>query len=254
MTLPRYYITTQQEIENMKSNSLIFINCKGCNIEFSIQKKAFTSQFKNQSTYRTTCSVACFTRVNTTKIQTNCKTCNKEITKSKKEIEGSKSGFVFCSKSCAAITNNCTSKLKTGKNVINSYCCSQCSNSFTSTENDLNKHNTCSTSCWQEAEMKTKFIKNCLGKGTNKFNLIRQNARNYSKYIYPLKCMLCNYDKHYEVCHVKDLKDFDLNLSVYEVNNKNNLVHLCPNCHWEFDRNLITLEAIVKAQKESSMH
>lgn len=99
--------------------------------------------------------------------------------------------------------------------------------------------------------MKIKMIKNCLREGSNKFSLIRKNARSYSKYIYPLKCMLCNYDKHFEVCHIKPLNSFDNNVTLYEVNNKTNLIHLCPNCHWEFDHNLIPIEVIIEAQINS---
>ena len=85
--------------------------------------------------------------------------------------------------------------------------------------------------------------------GANAYDTIRQNARTYSKYFYPAKCLLCNYDKHYEVCHVKDLKDFSGDETIFEVNNKTNLIHLCPNCHWEFDHGQISLEVIRAAQK-----
>lgn len=253
-SLPNCYITTQEEIDNMKSNSLIYINCEYCSTDFSIQKKAFTAQLKNKNTYRTTCSSSCFIKLKATdcKVITNCKTCNKEITKRKKEIEESKSGFVFCSKSCAAITNNSISKLKTGKNILNSYCCSQCNKTFTSTVNNLNKYITCSMPCWQEAEMKTKTMADvCKRSGSNTYDNIRKNARNYSKYIYLPKCALCGYDKHYEVCHLKALKDFSRNVTLYEVNNKTNLIHLCPNCHWEFDHNLIPIEVIIEAQSNN---
>lgn len=60
--------------------------------------------------------------------------------------------------------------------------------------------------------------------------------------------MLCNYDKHYEVCHIKDIKDFNGEETIYEVNNKTNLIHLCPNHHWEFDHNQIDLSLIREAQ------
>jgi predicted transcriptional regulator len=32
--------------------------------------------------------------------------------------------------------------------------------------------------------------------------------------------------------------------SVYDINNENNLVHLCPNCHWEFNYEKLKLETI----------
>lgn len=40
------------------------------------------------------------------KILVHCKNCGKEIYKSKSDIDASKSGNVFCSKTCFAIYNN----------------------------------------------------------------------------------------------------------------------------------------------------
>ena len=81
--------------------------------------------------------------------------------------------------------------------------------------------------------MKQRTMKEAIQRvGSNTYDAIRKNARAYSKHFFPAKCMICDYDKHYEVCHVKDLKDFTREETVYEVNNKTNLIHLCPNCHW----------------------
>ena len=98
--------------------------------------------------------------------------------------------------------------------------------------------------------MKQRIMKDSVNRsGSNTYDNIRQNARTYSKYFYPTKCMICDYDKHYEVCHVKDLKDFTREETIYEVNNKTNLIHLCPNCHWEFDHNQLDIQKIRAAQK-----
>ena len=60
--------------------------------------------------------------------------------------------------------------------------------------------------------------------------------------------MRCGYDKHYEVCYIKDLKDFSRDETFYEINHKSNLIHLCCNCHWEFDKGLIDINTIKEAQ------
>lgn len=70
--------------------------------------------------------------------------------------------------------------------------------------------------------------------------------RFHSRAIYKLsgrdmKCFICGYDKHVEICHIKDIQDFDSNAKVSEINDENNLVALCANCHWEFDHGLATL-------------
>ena len=56
--------------------------------------------------------------------------------------------------------------------------------------------------------------------------------------------MKCGYDKHYEVCHINDLTNQDSNKTLFEVNHPTNLIHLCPNCHWEFDNHLVDFDSI----------
>jgi hypothetical protein len=57
----------------------------------------------------------------------------------------------------------------------------------------------------------------------------------------PKNCCNCGYDKHFEVCHIHAIKDFPDDATVTEINDLNNLIALCPNCHWELDHNLLTL-------------
>lgn len=68
----------------------------------------------------------------------------------------------------------------------------------------------------------------------------RSYIQKYARIIYknsnkPKKCICCNYDKHYEVAHIKAVSDFDDNALISEINNENNLIALCPNHHWEYD-------------------
>ena len=51
----------------------------------------------------------------------------------------------------------------------------------------------------------------------------------------PKQCIVCNYDKHYEVAHIKSVSDFDDGSLISEINNQDNLIALCPNHHWEYD-------------------
>lgn len=54
-------------------------------------------------------------------------------------------------------------------------------------------------------------------------------------------CVICGYNKHYEVCHIKPVSEFDDTITLREINDINNLVALCRNHHWEYDKGLITL-------------
>ena len=176
----------------------------------------------------------------------SCSNCSTLVTKANSAINHNSHNF--CSKSCAVTYNN---KLKPkradGKYIPVEKTCSNCNS--THIKDGTNITNTCSRICWIEIGMKQRLMKDIVKRtGANAYDNVRKNARLYSKYFYPLKCMLCGYDKHYEVCHVKDIKDFTGEETIYEVNNKTNLIHLCPNCHWEFDHNQIDLSLIREAQ------
>lgn len=59
--------------------------------------------------------------------------------------------------------------------------------------------------------------------------------RTYNKSNKPKECIHCGYDKHYEVAHIKAIKDHPKDSKISEVNHIDNLIALCPNCHWELD-------------------
>ena len=49
------------------------------------------------------------------------------------------------------------------------------------------------------------------------------------------ECQICGYDKHYQVAHIEPVASFSDDALILEINSIDNLVALCPNCHWEFD-------------------
>ena len=57
----------------------------------------------------------------------------------------------------------------------------------------------------------------------------------------PKYCKNCGYDKHVEVCHIKSISEFDKTSLISEINSLDNLIYLCPNCHWEYDHKIISL-------------
>jgi hypothetical protein len=84
----------------------------------------------------------------------------------------------------------------------------------------------------------TKLKKELLLEGSNRYTKIRRAARTViNNAIHPndRKCSKCGYDKHIEVCHIKSIKDFDLETPISVINSLDNLMLLCPNCHWEKD-------------------
>ena len=70
---------------------------------------------------------------------------------------------------------------------------------------------------------------------SSKFVHIRQLGRYHNKHLLSLPCANCGYDKHVELCHIKPISSFALTATIGEINSPDNLIQLCPNCHWEFD-------------------
>lgn len=69
------------------------------------------------------------------------------------------------------------------------------------------------------------------------YALVRTRARTVIKNHSINKCQKCGYDKHIEACHIKSISSFSEDTLVSVINDINNLMALCPNCHWEFDHN-----------------
>jgi hypothetical protein len=55
------------------------------------------------------------------------------------------------------------------------------------------------------------------------------------------KCEVCDYDHHVVVCHIKSVASFPDTATIAEINHPDNLVGLCPNCHWDLDHGLLKL-------------
>ena len=67
------------------------------------------------------------------------------------------------------------------------------------------------------------------------FALVRTRARAVAKKLGWKACAKCGYDKHIEIGHVKDIASYSLDTLLSVINVPENLIPLCPNCHWEFD-------------------
>lgn len=67
---------------------------------------------------------------------------------------------------------------------------------------------------------------------------IRNHARRVLRHI-PQVCCNCGYDKHVQAAHKKAIILFDPSSLISEINSPDNLMWLCPNCHWEYDHGLL---------------
>lgn len=81
---------------------------------------------------------------------------------------------------------------------------------------------------------------------------IRQIARDaYRRSDLPKACIVCNYTKHIEICHIKPISSFSEDTPISVINDFDNLASLCPNHHWEYDNRCLNPldvdQAIIKA-------
>lgn len=78
--------------------------------------------------------------------------------------------------------------------------------------------------------------------GPSCYAKIRTRARAIGKLLEWKSCRICGYTKHIEIAHIKSITSFPQDTPLKIVNDPNNLIPLCPNCHWELDHNLLTLD------------
>lgn len=152
----------------------------------------------------------------------------------------------FCSRSCAAKYNNKIHPKRKTKRVcficgkpVKSYRNSRCfehQEEYLSTRFDYIKELPLSH-YWSK-----KSLQNLHQSSKNAH--IRILARNHFKDLLLKPCAKCGYNKHVELCHIKPIREFQETSLIREVNSYENLIQLCPNCHWEFDQGLFKLSEL----------
>ena len=149
----------------------------------------------------------------------------------------------YCSRSCSAKhTNILYPKRKTKKTcsicdepVIN-YRVSHCGkhhNEYLETRFDFIKNLTLAD-YWDKKSLKELH-------SSSKNVHIRNLCRSWLKHLRKLPCFNCGYYKHVELCHIKPIHSFSETSTLGEINSENNVVQLCPNCHWEFDNGFLDI-------------
>lgn len=92
-----------------------------------------------------------------------------------------------------------------------------------------------------DSRTKKELFDKCLNWQSARSSIRKRAQQIYESSDKPKRCMNCGYERHYEVCHIKPVSDFSDDSLISEINNINNLVALCPNCHWEFDNDLLDI-------------
>lgn len=135
---------------------------------------------------------------------------------------------------------------------------------FPKRSKEKNKWNKCFTCDNKVARRTAKFCKECVDKklhfhgkpaelqtlgevikneGTNKFDLVRKMA----KRLYGKDrgcCEKCGYENHTEICHIKAIASFPDDTLLGAINDKSNIIFLCPTCHWELDSGFFSIKEL----------
>lgn len=166
----------------------------------------------------------------------SCEFCNIEFIDKTCEAK-------FCSKSCYNSSRKDQAKNSIPDRVIK--VCLECSCPFES-DKKSRKGDFCNFICRSTNQMKNISIGE-MSRYTeqNKYRAIRDKAHNfYNTFGKSCSCANCGYSKHVELCHIKAITDFDKSESVWECNKPENIIFLCPNCHWELDYGDLSVEDI----------
>ena len=184
------------------------------------------ARIKNKNTKHNFCCPGCLKLWRKSKIKiNNCKFCGKETRNP-----------AFCCKSCAASYNNKEFPKRIKGSKTKRFCI-VCGIQVNYRSRYCTEHNP------QYVDWSQVTFANINSKRVyQKHSRIRNLARNaYLKSDKPKECVICGYDKHFHVCHIKPISSSTEDAPVSTINNLNNLIALCPNHHWELDNGTLML-------------
>jgi hypothetical protein len=179
----------------------------------------------------------------------NCFNCQKEY--QTKDLRQK-----YCSRSCAAIANNKLyprKHLKPFKRPKTKFYICACGKNI---DKDAKKCRKCADldRLDKVGQLSLDFAKTSRGPSIHAYT--RQHAKSTMHFYEVLKeCIICKYTKYVEICHIKPICSFPGTVELKIVNSLDNLVHLCPNHHKEFDRDLMDnkeKEIVLKGSKHLS--
>lgn len=166
-------------------------------------------------------------------ISKQCHLCQKVVVRTPSDFARSRSGRAFCSRSCAATSNNHSMPKR-----VKSTRCVHCEEPI---RWGYKRCKLCHLSRLK-LDQKT-LLQATLGRtDASRFTGVRSHARRvFADSGKPRECAVCGYKTHVEICHIRDISTFPLETPVIKINALVNLVALCPNHHWEFDRGLLVM-------------
>lgn len=192
-----------------------------------------------------------------------CKNCNVKFHKLNNEIK--KHPQHFCSRACSASFNN---RGKPAKNPTKERHCKKCHLIYKRSK----QHRSVILCPECSASLKThsSYIKTLTlaeyhnlpsikGKHSSWLNShVRVLNRSWNKELTKQPCLVCGYTKHIQLAHIQAISSFPSSATLGEINSPSNNLPLCPNHHWEFDNNELSIKDanIIKqyTRRDSNSH
>lgn len=222
-----------------KHPKTVDVICDGCGNTFSRDWKAHQRALRKG---RTTahCSPTCYK----SKSPHPCEKCGEPTLNPK-----------YCSRSCAGSVNS--SLFPKRLNHRTPCVCRLCEETyFRSKDHCATKLCPSCYSSWKSgtAQKATKLgaltgAKSVKGKHPSwKAANVRMLNRQWNSDLLSKPCAKCGYDLHVELAHIRAISSFPKSATLGEVNHPNNVIQLCRNCHWEFDKFLFKLEDLPRLE------
>lgn len=144
----------------------------------------------------------------------------------------------FCNQSCSASYNNQRRYIKPRRKVVRCLGCGK------ETQAKTGLCLPCLTR--ERSAQRDQITKGEMYKKRSGYQSGRSSIRQHAAYAFvqtgrEQRCVICGYDNHVDVCHMRAVKDFPDSATLGEINSPDNLVALCPNHHWELDNGYLTL-------------
>lgn len=180
----------------------------------------------------------------------NCKLCDASFKKGEYVMKISKTGNHFCSLKCSTTYNNIVAPKKIGPPRE----CKICKAIYVFGKHKHKSKTFCNTCLEQKKMKKTKSNSKFFHEKVGEFRVVNNERpkwlnrtsicafnRKWNSHLLEYACQVCGYDKHVELAHIKPVSAFDNSETLGTINSENNLLVLCPNHHWEFDKQNLSL-------------
>ena len=164
-----------------------------------------------------------------------CKQCGKVVVVTLDNTAAETRRKVFCNRSCAATYQ--------GLHRPPKYTCLDCGVR-------VSRNSSRCMPCYRKHKSVASKSNGVITKGElftkrKGYQSARNGIRRHAKCVFDsmniTACQVCGYTKHIDAAHKRSVSSFPDEATLLEINSPDNLIGLCPNCHWEYDHDLISL-------------